>query len=78
MSSFAVGLQSFPSVAWVPFAILLIGLNDFGGYCSCYNEFGFFRDNVTYSGVRIYTEYLHNRRPARNMGAKGFSLFCTL
>src|SRR5919106_109067 len=30
MSSFAVGLQSFPSVAWVPFAILLIGLNDFG------------------------------------------------
>src|SRR6476646_10253850 len=30
MSSFAVGLQSFPSVAWVPFAILLIGLNDIG------------------------------------------------
>ncbi len=30
MSSFAVGLQSFPSVAWVPFAILLIGLNDAG------------------------------------------------
>src|SRR5919108_3160478 len=30
MSSFTVGLQSFPSVAWVPFAILLIGLNDFG------------------------------------------------
>ena len=30
MSSFAVGLQSFPSIAWVPFAILLVGLNDFG------------------------------------------------
>ena len=30
MGSFAVGLQTFPSVAWVPFAILLIGLNDFG------------------------------------------------
>ena len=30
MSSFAVGLQSFPSIAWVPFAILFIGLNDFG------------------------------------------------
>src|SRR5512145_145192 len=30
MSSFALGLQSFPSIAWVPFAILLIGFNDFG------------------------------------------------
>ena len=30
MGSFAVGLQTFPSVAWVPFAILLIGLNDLG------------------------------------------------
>ena len=28
MSPFAVGLQSFPNIAWVPFAILLIGLND--------------------------------------------------
>ncbi|HET8858133.1 MAG TPA: ABC transporter permease, partial [Nitrososphaeraceae archaeon] len=30
MSSFAVGLMSFPSIAWIPFAILLIGFNDFG------------------------------------------------
>ncbi len=30
MSSFAVGLLTFPSIAWVPFAILLIGFNDFG------------------------------------------------
>jgi len=30
MSSFAVGLQSFPSIAWIPFAILLIGFNDSG------------------------------------------------
>ena len=30
MSSFCLGLQSFPSIAWVPFAILIIGLNDFG------------------------------------------------
>ena len=30
MASFAIGLQSFPSVAWVPFAIRLIGLNDAG------------------------------------------------
>ena len=25
MNSFSVGLQSFPSIAWVPFAILLVG-----------------------------------------------------
>lgn len=30
MASFSVGLQSFPSIAWVPFAILLIGYNDLG------------------------------------------------
>ena len=30
MNSFSVGLQSFPSIAWVPFSILLVGLNDFG------------------------------------------------
>jgi NitT/TauT family transport system permease protein len=30
MNSLGLGLQSFPSIAWVPFAILLIGLNDFG------------------------------------------------
>ena len=27
MSSFSLGLQSFPSLAWVPFAILIIGLD---------------------------------------------------
>src|SRR5262245_57840543 len=30
MSSFAVGLLTFPSIAWVPFAIVLIGFSDFG------------------------------------------------
>ncbi|MGI0025935.1 MAG: ABC transporter permease, partial [Nitrososphaera sp.] len=30
MSSFAVGLLTFPSIAWVPFSILIIGFNDFG------------------------------------------------
>jgi NitT/TauT family transport system permease protein len=30
MSSFAVGLLTFPSIAWIPFSILLIGFNDFG------------------------------------------------
>jgi NitT/TauT family transport system permease protein len=73
MSSFAVGLQSFPSVAWVPFAILLIGLNDFGILFVVIMSSIFSVMMSTYSGVRniphIYV------RAARNMGAKGFSLF---
>ncbi len=73
MSSFAVGLQSFPSVAWVPFAILLIGLNDFGILFVVIMSSIFSVMMSTYSGVRnvphIYV------RAARNMGAKGVSLF---
>ena len=70
MSSFAVGLQSFPSIAWVPFAILLIGLNDFGIFFVSYI---FSVMTSTYSGiVNIPTIYL---RAAENMGANGLSLF---
>ncbi|MFZ0325906.1 MAG: ABC transporter permease [Nitrososphaeraceae archaeon] len=73
MSSFAVGLQSFPSVAWVPFAILLIGLNDFGILFVVIMSSVFSVMMSTYSGVRnIPPIYI---RAARNMGAKGFSLF---
>ena len=73
MSSFAVGLQSFPSVAWVPFAILLIGLNDFGILFVVIMSSVFSVMMSTYSGVRnIPHIYI---RVARNMGAKGFSLF---
>ena len=73
MSSFAVGLQSFPSVAWVPFAILLIGLNDFGILFVVIMSSVFSVMMSTYSGVRnIPHIYI---RAARNMGAKGFSLF---
>ncbi|MGC2598484.1 MAG: ABC transporter permease [Nitrososphaeraceae archaeon] len=73
MSSFAVGLQSFPSVAWVPFAILLIGLNDFGILFVVIMSSVFSVMISTYSGVRnIPHIYI---RAARNMGAKGFSLF---
>jgi NitT/TauT family transport system permease protein len=72
MSSFAVGLQSFPSVAWVPFAILLIGLNDFGILFVVIMSSVFSVMMSTYSGVRnIPHIYI---RAARNMGAKGFSL----
>ena len=73
MSSFTVGLQSFPSVAWVPFAILLIGLNDFAILFVVIMSSVFSVMMSTYSGVRnIPPIYI---RAARNMGAEGFSLF---
>ena len=73
MSSFAVGLQSFPSIAWVPFSILLIGFSDFGILFVVVMASVFSVMISTYSGIRnippIYT------RAARNMGANGFVLF---
>lgn len=73
MSSFAIGLQSFPSVAWVPFAILLIGLNDLGILFVVIMSSVFSVMISAYSGIRnIPPIYL---KAARNMGAKGFSLF---
>ncbi len=73
MSSFAVGLQSFPSVAWVPFAILLIGLNDIGILFVVIMSSVFSVMMSAYSGIRnIPPIYV---KAARNMGAKGFSLF---
>jgi NitT/TauT family transport system permease protein len=73
MSSFAIGLQSFPSVAWVPFAILLIGLNDAGILFVVIMSSVFSVMMSAYSGIRnIPPIYL---KAARNMGAKGFSLF---
>src|ERR687898_2136770 len=73
MSSFAVGLQSFPSIAWVPFAILLIGLNDFGILFVVIMSSVFSVMISTYSGIRnISPIYI---RAARNMGARGVSLF---
>jgi NitT/TauT family transport system permease protein len=73
MSSFAVGLQSFPSVAWVPFAILLIGLNDFCILFVVVMSSVFSVMISTYSGINnIPPIYI---RAARNMGARGLSLF---
>ncbi len=73
MSSFAIGLQSFPSVAWVPFAILLIGLNDLGILFVVIMSSVFSVMMSAYSGIRnIPPIYL---KAAKNMGAKGFSLF---
>jgi NitT/TauT family transport system permease protein len=73
MSSFALGLQSFPSIAWVPFAILLIGFNDFGILFVIVMNSIFSVMNSTYGAIRnIPPIYLH---AARNMGAAGFLLF---
>jgi NitT/TauT family transport system permease protein len=73
MSSFAVGLMSFPSIAWIPFAILLIGFNDFGILFVVVMSSVFSIMLSTYSGIRnIPPIYL---RAAKNMGAKGFPLF---
>jgi NitT/TauT family transport system permease protein len=73
MSSFAVGLQSFPSIAWVPFSILLIGLNDFGILFVVVMSSVFSVMLATYSGIRnippIYVS------AAKNMGANGLPLF---
>jgi NitT/TauT family transport system permease protein len=73
MGSFAVGLLTFPSIAWVPFSILLIGFNDFGILFVVVMASVFSVMISTYSGVRnVPPLYI---RAAKNMGAHGFRLF---
>jgi NitT/TauT family transport system permease protein len=73
MSSFAVGLLTFPSIAWVPFSILLIGFNDFGILFVVVMASVFSVMISTYSAIRnIPPIYI---RASRNMGARGFALF---
>jgi NitT/TauT family transport system permease protein len=73
MSSFAVGLLTFPSIAWVPFSILLIGFNDFGILFVVVMASVFSVMISTYSAVRnVPPIYI---RAAKNMGAHGFALF---
>jgi NitT/TauT family transport system permease protein len=73
MSSFAVGLLTFPSIAWVPFSILLIGFNDFGILFVVVMASVFSVMISTYSSVRnIPLIYI---RASKNMGAHGFALF---
>jgi len=73
MSSFAVGLQSFPSIAWVPFSILFIGLNDFGILFVVIMSSVFSVMLATYSGIRnIPPLYVS---AGRNLGANGLHLF---
>ena len=72
MSSFSLGLQSFPSIAWVPFAILIIGLNDFGILFVMIMSSVFSMMISTYNSVRnIPPIYL---KVAKNMGVRRISL----
>ena len=76
LNSFAVGLQSFSSIAWIPFAILLIGLNDSGILFVVIMTSVFSIMISTYSGMRnIPTIYLLS---AANMGVKGIAFFVML
>jgi NitT/TauT family transport system permease protein len=73
ISSFAVGLLTFPSIAWVPFAILLIGFSDFGILFVVVMASVWSVMITTYSSLRnIPPIYV---RAAKNMGAGGISLF---
>lgn len=73
LNSFSAGLLSFPSIAWVPFSILLIGFNEFGIMFVVIMSSIFSIMISTYSSIRnippIYVD------AAKNMGAKGISLF---
>lgn len=72
MASFALGLQSFPSIAWVPFAILIIGLSDYGVLFVIVMSSTFSVMLSTYSGLRnIPPIYM---KAAKSMGARRFSL----
>lgn len=72
MSSIALGLQSFPSIAWVPFAILIIGLTDWGIIFVMVMSTVFSIMLSTYLGIRnISPIYM---KAAKNMGARRTSL----
>jgi NitT/TauT family transport system permease protein len=73
MSSFAVGLLTFPSIAWVPFSILLIGFNNFGILFVVVMASVFSVMISTYGAIRnVPPIYI---RASKNMGAHGFALF---
>ena len=73
LNSFSAGLLSFPSIAWIPFSILLIGFNEFGIMFVVIMSSIFSIMISTYSSVRnIPPIYLD---AAKNMGARGISLF---
>lgn len=72
VGSLVLGLQSIPSIAWVPLAILWFGLND-GGIIFVTAIGAIFAVTInTYTGVKNIDP--HFIEAARNMGAKGSQL----
>jgi NitT/TauT family transport system permease protein len=73
MNSFSLGLTSFPSLAWVPFAIIIIGLDNAAILFVVVLSSVFSIMMSTYSGLRntpsIYI------KAAKNMGSGSLSLF---
>lgn len=73
MSSFAVGLLTFPSIAWAIFATVLLGFSEVGILFAVVLASVFSVMISTYSSIRnIPPIYL---RAAKNMGATGLGLF---
>jgi NitT/TauT family transport system permease protein len=72
IGSLVLGLQSIPSVAWVPLAILWFGLTDAGIIFVTAVGAVFAVTINTYTGVKNINP--HYVEAARNMGAKGTQL----
>jgi len=70
---FGVGIQSFPSIAWVSPAILWFGFNDYAMIFVTVMGALFSITLGTYDGIRNTSPTYINA--ARNMGAKGARLF---
>jgi len=72
IGSLVLGLQSIPSIAWVPLALLWFGLNDAGIIFVTAIGAVFAVTINTYTGVKNIDP--HYVEAARNMGAKGTQL----
>lgn len=72
MGSLVLGLQSIPSIAWVPLAILWFGLNDAGIIFVTAIGAVFAVTINTYTGVKNIDP--HFIEAAQNMGARGSQL----
>ncbi len=76
IGSLVLGLQSIPSIAWVPLAILWFGLSDSGIIFVTAIGAIFAVTINTYTGVKnINPSFIE---AARNMGAKGTTLITTI
>ena len=72
LGSLVLGLQSIPSMAWVPIGIIWFGLNDLGIIFVIIASTVFSMTMTTYSAIKnVPPIYI---KAARNMGAKGLTL----